>query len=156
MERLQVRSSPHRVAFFLAAMVSLVIVGGVSAPAMAHAGHSHQPAKITTTSKPPYLVPVANVKTSSKTRALRHRFARYTLSSHRIPRVSEGESSCCCGSFVWHACVTLSVQEPQLPVPTGERLTHGPSGGIVQHCPLRLDRPPRTTHSCNAGRRPAA
>jgi hypothetical protein len=154
---LQVRSARRLLAFLLAAVVCLIITGGMSASAMAHAGHRHA-ANVTTRSTPLNVVPVASVdgKTSSKTRVLPHGLARYTLSSRKIPPVSEGQSSCCCGSFVCHACVTLLVHEPQLPVPTGERLMPGSSGGMVQHCPSRLDRPPRTTHSANAGQWPAA
>jgi hypothetical protein len=155
---LQVRPALHPLVLLLAAMVYLIVVAGASAPAMAHAGHRHHAAKITTTSTPLNIVPVVSVeaKTSSNARVLPHGLARYAFASRKMPPVSDGESSCCCGSFVCHACVTLPAHEPRLPVPTGERLTPGPSGGMVQHRPLRLDRPPRSTHSANAGQRPAA
>jgi hypothetical protein len=145
---LQVRSAPHPLATLLAALVCVIIVGGVSAPAMAHAGHNHRAAKIAATSTPRGAAPLTSVeKTWLTTRVVRHGLARYTFSSHRMSPPLDGERTCCCGSFSCHACVTLQGQAPQVPVAAGERMVPGLSDGMVEHRPSRLDRPPRSTHS---------
>ena len=142
------RQAQHPLPLLLAAMVSLIIVGGAPAPAVAHAGHNHHAVKTAGALAPLGAVSVAatGAKATSKFHVLPHEMIGCTFSPRKTRPASDDESSCCCGSFVCHVCVTLPVQEPAPPA-TGERLSPGLSKGIVQYCPLRLDRPPRTTHS---------
>jgi hypothetical protein len=117
-------------------LLAVLAVGGGATSAAAHGNHSHQ-----VTTSGPDLTPQVDALQQLATEQVA--VANDAMGPALPDR--DDKSDCCCGSFVCHAGVTLSI-DFSFPYPTGARVIPEPSSGQPQRNLSGLERPPRTTY----------